>query len=244
MTKEIRYHAELMPLTVQALTYTAKSKRLIDNLDLYISSSGITVILGPNGAGKSLLLRLIHGIIKSDSGTIKWGHQTINGILRRYQSLIFQKPVLLRRSVKANLEFVLNLRKIPEPSQRCEELLNLVNLQSHAQQAARSLSVGEQQRLALARSLAIEPLVLMLDESTANLDPASTEVIEKNVLQQKRKGVKIIFITHDLGQAQRLADDIVFMHRGRVVENTSVQTFFSHPNTDIAQAYLSGKLLL
>jgi len=244
MTRQARHYEELMPLTVEALAYTAKSRRLIDNLDLYISSSGVTVILGPNGAGKSLLLRLIHGLIKADSGTIQWGRRTINDTVRSYQSLVFQKPALLRRSVKANLEFVLNLRRIPQSARRCNELLGLVNLQSHARQSARSLSAGEQQRLALARSLAIEPLVLMLDEPTASLDPASTEVIEKSVLQQKRQGVKVIFITHDLGQAQRIADDIVFMHRGRVVENATAQTFFNHPDTDIAQAYLSGQLIL
>ena len=240
----IRHSKELMPITVQNLTYSAKKIRLINNLNLLISSSGITVILGPNGAGKSLLLRLMHGLITADSGTIHWGKHALNRSVRDHQSLVFQKPVLLRRSVRANIEFALKLRQIPNLNNRCDELLNLVGLRHHTAQPARSLSGGEQQRLALARALAINPMVLMLDEPTANLDPISTEIIEHVVDQQKRKTVKVLFITHDLAQARRIADDVVFMHHGQVVENTPASSFFYRPDSDIAQMYVSGKLIL
>ena len=233
-----------MPITVASLTYTADATRLIDNLDLYISSSGVTVVLGPNGAGKSLLLRLLHGLLETDTGTIKWGSQTINADVINRQSLVFQKAILLRRSVRANVEFGLKLRHHPDKTQRSDELLDLVGLKSRAWQSARSLSGGEQQRLALARALATDPEILMLDEPTASLDPASTGIIEDIVIQQKRSGVKVIFITHDLGQARRLADDVVFMQRGRVVENTPAETFFNNPETETARAFLAGQLII
>ena len=233
-----------MPITVESLTYTADETRLIDNLDLYISSSGVTVVLGPNGAGKSLLLRLLHGLLDAGAGTVKWGSQRINPDVRSRQSLVFQKAILLRRSVWANIEFVLKLRHHMNKAHRCDELLHLVGLESRAWQSARSLSGGEQQRLALARALATDPEILMLDEPTASLDPASTGIIEDIVIQQKRSGVKVIFITHDLGQARRLADDVVFMQRGRVMENTPADRFFNNPETETARAFLAGELII
>ena len=167
----------MLPLDIAGLTLAVDSRRLVDDLTLRLKGSGLTVIMGPNGAGKSLLLRLIHGLIRPTGGAISWGGVPMSAGLRARQAMVFQRPVLLRRSVAANIDFVLGLRGAigaRAAAERRDRLLDRVGLLGHARQSARLLSGGEQQRLALARALAVEPEVLFLDEATASLDPAST----------------------------------------------------------------------
>jgi tungstate transport system ATP-binding protein len=230
----------LLPLVVRGLVLEAAGKRLIDGIDLTLGGDGITVLMGPNGAGKSILIRMLHGLVPPSSGEILWGGHPLTTEVRRRQALVFQKPVLLRRSVAANLDFVL-----PGGSAaRRDALLAHVGLAGHADQAARLLSGGEQQRLALARALATDPDVLFLDEPTASLDPASTLKIEEIVLDAAANGTRIVFITHDLGQARRLADDVVFLAKGRVAEHGTAATFFDAPASAPACAYLAGRLAI
>lgn len=231
----------LLPLEARGLALEIAGKRLIDGIDLTLGESGITMIIGPNGAGKSLLLRLLHGLVAPTAGEIRWGGHPLTIEVRRRQALVFQKPVLLRRSVAANLDFVLRGRNVPA---RREALLNHVGLGGHAAQPARLLSGGEQQRLALARALATDPQVLFLDEPTASLDPASVLKIEEIVRGAAAKGMRIVFVTHDLGQARRLADDVVFLAKGRLVEHTRANTFFAHPRSEAARNYLAGRLVV
>ena len=179
--------------------------------------------------------------IPPTDGAILWGGHPLSTEVRRRQALVFQKPVLLRRSVAANLDFVLRGGSI---ARRRDALLAHVGLAGHADQAARLLSGGEQQRLALARALATDPDVLFLDEPTASLDPASTLKIEEIVLGAAANGTRIVFITHDLGQARRLADDVVFLAKGRVAEYGSAATFFDEPASGPARAYLAGRLVI
>ena len=157
--------------------------------------------------------------------------------------MVFQRPVLLRRSVAANIDFVLGLRGKATAGRR-SDILELVGLSDRARQPARLLSGGEQQRLALARALALAPDVLFLDEPTASLDPASVQWIEEIVRTAQDRGTKIIFVTHDIGQARRLGDEIVFVHRGRVLEHTPAQRFFEAPASDEARDYLNGRIIL
>lgn len=231
----------LLPLEVRGLVLEIASKQLIDGVDLTLGCDGITVLMGPNGAGKSVLLRLLHGLIPPSAGEIRWGGHPLTTEVRRRQALVFQKPVLLRRSVAANLGFVLRGGDI---ARRRDALLAHVGLAGHADQAARLLSGGEQQRLALARALATDPDVLFLDEPTASLDPASTLKIEEIVLDAAANGTRIVFITHDLGQARRLADDVVFLAKGRVAEYGTAATFFDDPASEPARAYLAGRLVI
>lgn len=237
----------MLPLSVTGLTFAAGGKRLIDQLNLTIHPGRLTVIMGANGAGKSLLLRLLHDLLPMQSGEIDWAGQPAGPAIRARQAMVFQRPVLLRRSVQANMDFVLGLKPALSSDQRrsrSEQLLAKVGLQDHVRQPARLLSGGEQQRLALARALASGPELLLLDEATASLDPASIQIIESIVLESRENGMGIVLVTHDIGQARRLADDIVFLHQGRVAEATPANTFFDNPASAPARAYLDGRLYL
>lgn len=239
-----RAEVEPAPLgEARGLVYAPGATRLIDGLDLTIPDSSRTVVMGPNGAGKSLLLRLLHGLIVPDGGRILWQGRAMDDRVRCEQAMVFQRPVLLRRSVAANIRFVLKLRG-RAAEERVETLLDEVGLLACARQPARLLSGGEQQRLTLARALATRPRVLFLDEPTASLDPASTATIEGIVNRAAQRGTKIIFVTHDIGQAQRLADDVVFLNKGRLAEHSPAGSFFDAPASRAAADYLQGRLVL
>lgn len=235
--------ATQLPLAVAGLCFSAGNARLINDLDLVLTGHGVTVVMGPNGAGKSLLVRLLHGLIEPQLGSIQWHGRNNGPATRQSQAMVFQKPVLLRRSVAANIDFVLALKAGSSQARR-NELLQQANLLDKASQPARALSGGEQQRLALARALASDPEVIFLDEPTASLDPSSTQAIETVMAQASARGVKVILVTHDVGQARRLADDVVFIHRGTVVEHSGADTFFNQPASKAARDYLAGKLVI
>ena len=235
-----------LPVEVRGLAYETGGKRVIDNIDLMIDTRLITAIMGPNGAGKSILLRLMHGLIVPTKGEILWAGQHMNQILARRQSMVFQRPVLLRRSVAANISHALALRGIErgERTNRVDEALKLAGLENRASTPARVLSGGEQQRLCLARALSLRPDVLFLDEPTSSLDPASTLAIERLLLDAQRRGIKVILVTHDVGQARRIAHDVIFLHHGRAIEHQDSDSFFADPHSDEARAFLRGGLVL
>jgi tungstate transport system ATP-binding protein len=209
-----------------------------------LDSGPRTIVLGPNGAGKSLLLRLCHGLIQPSQGHITWtGAST--AARAGHQAMVFQRPVLLRRSTFANVTYALGLKGAPRRARKALALaaLERAGLAERATQPARLLSGGEQQRLALARAWALEPEVLFLDEPTANLDPAATRRVEALITQFHRAGTKIIMTTHDLGQARRLADEVLFLHHGRLVEHAPAGDFFARPQSREAAAFIEGDLL-
>ncbi len=231
----------MLPLTVRDLVLRFGETTVLDGLALDLGAIGCTMVMGPNGSGKSLLLKLLHGLIEPSAGRIDWGGHAPREVTRR-QALVFQKPVLLRRSVAANLDFVLKARG--KDAGRRAALLDHVGLAHKAAQPARLLSGGEAQRLALARALATDPEVLFLDEPTASLDPASVLAIERIVSDARARGVRIVFVTHDMGQARRMADDVVFLHRGRVAEHSPAPDFFPRPRCAAARDYLGGKIVV
>ena len=234
--------APLLPMQARGLTLVAGGRTLVDGIDLTLAGRGITVVMGPNGAGKSLLLRLMHNLLPASAGEIRWGGVPVSETTRRRQAMVFQTPVVLRRSVAANLDFVLRARG--RDRRHRDTLLESVGLVGRAGQPARLLSGGEQQRLALARALATEPDVLFLDEPTASLDPAATAAIERIVRSVGATGTAIVFVTHDIGQARRLADDVVFLHGGRLGEHTPAARFFADPTSHAARDYLAGRLVI
>ena len=234
------------PATVQSLTFQAGGQTLLDRVDLALDRTSTTVIMGPNGAGKSLLLRLLHGLLTPSAGAVQWNGRAPGRAVRRRQAMVFQKPVLLRRSVLGNVTYALKVHGLPRRQRRAraQEALADAGLERLARRSARVLSGGEQQRLALARAWATRPEVLFLDEPTANLDPAGAHAVERMIAAIKDQGTKIVLTTHDLGQARRLADEVVFLHRGRLVERSPAQSFFDQPQSDQARAFLAGDLVL
>ena len=238
---EAAIQTPVLRLSVTDLVLKFGSATVLDGLNLALGPAGCTVIMGPNGAGKSLFLKLLHGVIQPTSGHIDWSGVTAAEVTQR-QAMVFQKPVLLRRSVAANLDFVLRSRG--KDRARVMALLDHVGLAHKAGQPARLLSGGEAQRLSLARALATDPDVLFLDEPTASLDPASVLAIEKIVASARNRGVRIVFVTHDIGQARRMADDVVFLHRGRVAEHATASAFFPEPRCEAARNYLNGRIVV
>lgn len=219
---------------------------LLNVSHLVLDGPGPTLILGPNGAGKSLLLRCLHGLIAPDAGRVLQDGTGLNADQRGRQAMVFQQPVLLRRSVAANLDFVLRRRGLDRAARRdrIAELLNEGGLSGKGKQPARSLSGGEAQRLAILRALATEPEILFLDEPTSALDPAATQSIEVMVLRASARGVRIVMVTHDIGQARRLAADVVMMQGGTVAEHGSAGQVLERPRSEAARRYLSGGLVI
>lgn len=229
-----------LPLVATDLGFTAGGVELLRGIDLILEAGAPSIIIGPNGSGKSLLLRLLHGLLPPGSGRVAW-----QGRAAPRAAMVFQRPVMLRRSVRANAAYPLSLAGVPagESAARITEALALVGLTELANRPARRLSGGEQQRLALARAAAQRPELLFLDEPCASLDPAATAAAERIIQDIARQGCKIVMATHDLGQARRLAGEVVFLHRGRVWEHASAAQFFSTPATPEAAAFLRGDLL-
>ena len=233
-------------LRARGLRFDGGGKRLIDGIDIDIRPRTRTVIMGANGAGKSLLLRLLHGLIRPTAGEVLWNGRALDRDGRRDQAMVFQRPVLLRRSVLGNLRFALAVRGLagPERKAREAEAMERSRLGDLANRPARVLSGGEQQRLAVVRALACAPRVLFLDEPTASLDPGSTHAIERLVAEAHESGVAIVLVTHDIGQARRLGDDLVFLHGGRVVETGRAADVLDAPRSEAARAWLQGRLYL
>jgi tungstate transport system ATP-binding protein len=232
----------ILPLVLDGVRFAVGGNDIINDVSLELRARSCTVILGPNGAGKSVLLRLCHGLLQPSGGNIRWsGPQP-----RLHQAMVFQRPVMLRRSTRANIVYALKRAGVPrgERHRRADDALRTVGLAGLAERSARVLSGGEQQRVALARAWALRPEVLFLDEPTASLDPAATRAIEETIATIRAAGTKVIMTTHDLGQARRLADEVIFIHHGHVLEHTPAEAFFSAPTTHKAAAYLKGELLL
>jgi len=219
----------MLPLKLEGVSFM----HILKPLSLEIAAGPSTIILGANGAGKSVLMRLMHGLLTPSAGRISWSSPG-------RQAMVFQRPVMLRRSALANVAYALRLAG--EDESLAMEALREVGLAQVAHRPARVLSGGEQQRLALARAWALHPEVLFLDEPTASLDPSAAHEIENIIRAFDAAGTKIVMATHNLGQARRLADEVIYLHQGRVVERASVEQFFAKPATAEAAAFIKGEL--
>jgi tungstate transport system ATP-binding protein len=223
-------------LQLEGLGLAEGGVRIVADVTLKLGA-GRTAILGPNGAGKSTLLRLMHGLLKPSAGRIAWPQPLSQG-------MVFQRPLMLRSSALANIEYGLTLRGFApdEQRRRAHEALARVGLPDLAGRQAKRLSGGEQQRVALARAWALEPQVLFLDEPTASLDPLSSREVERIVGEIAATGTKIVMTTHNLGQARRMADEVVFIDGGRVLEQTPAAEFFRQPRTAAAREFIHEEL--
>ena len=230
----------MLPLALENVSFVANGRRILDRVTMEIGAGPRTIILGPNGAGKSVLMRICHGLLYPTEGSVKW--LGANG--SRRQAMVFQRPVMLRRSALGNVVYGLKLAGVrrKERELRAHDVLEAVGLEARAHQPARLLSGGEQQKLALARAWSLGPEVLFLDEPTANLDPVATREVESIVGQIRAGGTKIVMTTHNLGQARRLGDEILFIHGGRLTERAPVEGFFAAPASAEAAAFIRGEL--
>ena len=233
-----------LPVLFDGVTVTAGDVTILDEVALTLMPGAPTVLIGPNGSGKTTLLRVAMGLTPPSRGRITWGGREKVPPLRR--AIVFQRPAMLRRSAAGNIRYALHAAGIPriDHDRRMGELLELVGLEHLADRAARRLSGGEQQRLALARALARDPAVLFLDEPTASLDPAATKSVEDVIRAVSQRNIKVVMATHDLGEARRLAGDIILLHQGRIAESGDVGSFFDAPQTREARMFLAGDLLI
>jgi tungstate transport system ATP-binding protein len=223
-------------LAIDGMSLTEGGTRIIEDISLPLAARR-TLVLGPNGAGKSTLLRLIHGLLRPSAGSLHWPRALS-------QAMVFQRPVMLRTTALANVIYGLKLKgySASESEQRARHSLARVGLEQIAQRPARLLSGGEQQRVALARAWALEPELLILDEPTASLDPASSREVERIIGEIAAAGARILMTTHNLGLARRLGEEIVFIDRGRIVEQTPVEQFFKLPRTPAARRFLQEEI--
>jgi tungstate transport system ATP-binding protein len=240
----MRAPASDLPLVLSDVSLDAGDVRILRHLNLTITRGAPTLVVGPNGSGKTSLLRLCMGLAKPSAGSITWGGCADSGPVRR--AIVLQRPVMLRRSVGANVAYALAQAGTPRGvrNNRAANLLARVGLADLARRPARRLSGGEQQRLALARALARSPEILLLDEPTANLDPAATRAVEDIVLSAAESGIKIVMTSHDLGQVRRLAGDVIFLVRGALCERKLVIDFLENPSTPEGFAFLRGDLVI
>lgn len=234
--------ARILPLAVEGLGFRAGDVSVLEDVSLNVAPGSRNIVLGANGAGKSVLMRLLHGLLTPTAGNIRWSNTDAIAV-RRAQAMVFQRPVMMRRSVRENVEFALRLVQSPDVASAAAEALQRVGLTRLADRPARLCSGGEQQRVALARAWALRPEVLFLDEPTASLDPAATRAIEETVNAMHAAGTTIVMTTHDLGQARRLADRVLFLHHGRLVEDAPAGKFFQQPASREAAAFIRGELL-
>ena len=240
----MRASATDLPLMLADASVVVDDVTILDRLTITFTAGAPSVLIGPNGSGKTTLLRAAMGLIPLTLGRITWGGRDAAPPERR--AIMFQRPAMLRRSAAGNVRYALAAAGVPRTKrhERAAELLALVGLEGLVHRPARRLSGGEQQRLALARALARDPALLFLDEPTASLDPAAIKAIEDIIRSISAHGVKVVMSTHDLGQAKRLAGDVVLLHRGRLIENTPASEFFATPRTEEARNFIAGELLV
>lgn len=231
-------------ICLEQVSYSVAGSSLLTCIDLTVPAAGISVVMGPNGAGKSTLLRLLAGLLIPTGGAIRWQRRDAANANATRLAMVFQRPVILRRSVAANIRHAIAPLKLGPSvaAHRLETALTTCNLTDWRDAPARRLSGGEQQRLAMARALARHPQTMLLDEPTTSLDPAATASIEDIARTAAAAGTKIILVTHDAGQARRLAADIVFLSNGHTAEHSPAKRFFAKPASLPARDYLAGRI--
>ncbi|MDB4241073.1 ATP-binding cassette domain-containing protein [Yoonia sp.] len=230
----------MFPLTLDQVLVRRRGKAVIGPTNLVLQPDGPTIIIGPNGSGKTTLLRVMHGIERVTSGTVAWQHNDPS-----QHAFVFQSPIVLRRSVYENLAYPLRLIQTPKPevAQAVDHWLERIGLADMRHSPALRLSGGERQKLAIARALVRKPQVLFLDEPCANLDGHATREIEEMLQEASAAGTRLVMSTHDMGQARRLARDIVFMLGGKVHDVGDAETLFTSPANKELSAFLRGDIV-
>lgn len=232
-----------MTVTLADVAVKRRGKTVLGPVNLDLGTDGFTIVIGPNGAGKTTLLKVLHGVERISSGTVNWSLPDDQA--RQAQAYVFQSPIMLRRSVRQNLSYPLQLLGVPksEIAHRVTHWAGQIGLEDALDFPAPRLSGGEKQKLALARALIRHPKVLFLDEPCANLDGRSTREIEALLSTATQAGTRIIMTTHNIGQAERLATNVLFLLNGKVHERGTASGFFNAPHTPEARAFLKGDIV-
>lgn len=227
-----------MALALKKVSYSHEKGKALNQTDLEISRYKTTVILGPNGAGKSILLKICHGLLAPTTGTLNLG-KTVSK-----SAMVFPKPVLLRRTVLQNMTYILDMEGVEKSKQDTVaiEALTEFSMQSYTDRPARLLSSGEKQRLSIVRALLLKPDILYLDEPTANLDPKATGIVEEMIGKSRRNNMTIVMASHDLMQARRIAEHVIYIEDGNVIEASNAAEFFTSPKSEQAQKFIEGRL--
>ncbi len=231
----------LFPLRLDQVQVRRRDKRVLGPLDLELESGGTTIIIGPNGSGKTTLLKVMHGIERTNAGQVTWARDE-----PAKHAFVFQSPIVLRRTVYENLAYPLRLLKTPKPhiAMAVQDWLTRAGLSAVADSPATRLSGGERQKLAIARALIRKPEVLFLDEPCANLDGHATREIEALLQETAANGTRLVMATHDMGQARRMAQHLVFLLDGTVHETGPANPLFSNPRTPELAAFLRGDIVV
>ena len=235
---------------ISKLTKEYNGKKVLDIEELNLEQGRITGLIGPSGAGKSTLLYILNGLEKPTSGKILFDGKELKSEpdleTRRQMSMVFQKPTVFNTSVYENMAYSLKLRGMEKAliKDRVLELARMIGLEDKLRQKAVTLSGGEAQRLSLARAIIHRPKVLLLDEPTANLDPANVAMIEKLILHTKKEyNTSIVIVTHNMFQAKRLSDDVVFLLNGSIVENGTAEEVFSSSKDNRTLDFIEGRMI-
>ncbi|MEM8751155.1 MAG: ATP-binding cassette domain-containing protein [Pseudomonadota bacterium] len=233
----------ILPVMLDKATVRKRGAVILDGISLQLNPDGFTIVMGPNGCGKTTLLRLLHGLERARSGTVQWSGSEDDARMR--QAFVFQTPIMMRRTVLDTIAYPLIVRGTAKHAARemAGHRAGDVGLSTKLHLETQALSGGERQKLAIARALLCEPDVLFLDEPTTNLDGTSTREIETILQTVHDGGTRVIMATHDIGQAKRLASEIVFLNKGRLVEQTPAAVFFAKPQSEAARSYLAGDII-
>lgn len=231
----------ILPMRVTDAVVRKRGKRLLGPVTHVVETSGFTIVMGPNGSGKTTFLRLMHGLEKPRQGSVVWNIDERD--TRKHQAFVFQTPIIMRRTVLQNIAYPLLAGRHDRKHAHEQALAWIDKIGLVADRNAKVLSGGERQKLAIARALIVRPEILFLDEPTTNLDGRSIREIENLLLDAFRNGTRIIMTTHDVGQAQRLGRDVLFLNRGQICERASAEDFFNATASEEAKAFLRGDIV-
>ena len=227
---------KILPLVINNLNFKIDDKKILKNINLNSNEKNITIIAGNNGSGKSTLLKILHGLIETPINTIQWGEFSISEI-KQSQSMVFQSPILLNRTTYENLLYVIKNKKIKD-KYYIDKIIEKLNLKSIEKVNTKYISGGERQKVAIAMSIIGEPRIIFLDEPTSQLDPSYKNEIESIINDLSENETKIFMTSHDIAQIKRIGKEIIFLDKGEVIYNNTVEKFFKDEQSELIESYI------